>query len=63
MWHVSFRSGVATLRTAIHLLLTYFLTQLFNDFKQYMHQLLQMDPRDPLPHAHRAVDEGGRSVR
>jgi len=22
MWHVSFRSGVATLRTAIHLLLT-----------------------------------------
>jgi len=23
MWHVSFRSGVATLRTAIHLLLTY----------------------------------------
>ena len=26
MWHVSFRSGVATLRTAIHLLLTYLLT-------------------------------------
>jgi len=25
MWHVSSRSGVATLRTAIHLLLTYFL--------------------------------------
>ena len=25
MWHVSFRSGVATLRTAIHLLLTYLL--------------------------------------
>ena len=25
-WHVSSRSGVATLRTAIHLLLTYFLT-------------------------------------
>ena len=24
MWHVSSRSGVATLRTAIHLLLTYF---------------------------------------
>ena len=23
MWHVSYRSGVATLRTAIHLLLTY----------------------------------------
>jgi len=23
MWHVSFRSGVATLQTAIHLLLTY----------------------------------------
>ena len=28
MWHVSFRSGVATLRTAIHLLLTYLLTAL-----------------------------------
>jgi len=26
MWHVSSRSGVATLRTAIHLLLTYLLT-------------------------------------
>ena len=26
MWHVSYRSGVATLRTAIHLLLTYLLT-------------------------------------
>jgi len=26
MWHVSSRSGVATLRTAIHLLLTYVLT-------------------------------------
>jgi len=26
MWHVSSRSGVATLRTAIHLLLTYSLT-------------------------------------
>jgi len=25
MWHVSSRSGVATLRTAIHLLLTYLL--------------------------------------
>jgi len=29
MWHVSSRSGVATLRTAIHLLLTYLLTYLF----------------------------------
>jgi len=28
MWHVSSRSGVATLRTAIHLLLTYLLTPL-----------------------------------
>jgi len=28
MWHVSSRSGVATLRTAIHLLLTYLLTHL-----------------------------------
>ena len=28
MWHVSSRSGVATLRTAIHLLLTYLLTGL-----------------------------------
>jgi len=26
MWHVSSRSGVATLRTAIHLLLTYLLS-------------------------------------
>ena len=26
MWHVSSRSGVATLRTAIHLLLIYLLT-------------------------------------
>ena len=30
MWHVSSRSGVATLRTAIHLLLTYLLLQNFN---------------------------------
>jgi len=28
MWHVTSRSGVATLRTAIHLLLTYLLTYL-----------------------------------
>ena len=28
MWHVSSRSGVATLRTAIHLLVTYLLTYL-----------------------------------
>ena len=27
MWHASFRSGVATLRTAIHLLRTYLLTR------------------------------------
>jgi len=26
MWHVSSRSGLATLRTAIHLLLTYLLS-------------------------------------
>ena len=26
MWHVSSRSGMATLRTAIHLLLTYLFT-------------------------------------
>jgi len=25
-------------------------------------QLMQMDPRDALPHAHRAVHRGGRSV-
>ena len=30
MWHVSSRSGVATLRTAIHLLLTYLLTHRLN---------------------------------
>ena len=28
MWHVSSRTGVATLRTAIHLLLTYLITYL-----------------------------------
>ena len=28
MWHVSSRSGVATLRTAVHLLLTYLLTSM-----------------------------------
>ena len=33
MWHVSSRSGVATLQTAIHLLLTYLLT--------YRHLLLR----------------------
>jgi len=27
-----------------------------------MHQLSQMDPRDALPRAHRAVQRGGRSV-
>ena len=30
IWHVSSRSGAATLRTAIHLLLTYLHTHLFN---------------------------------
>ena len=30
MWNVSSRSGVATLQTAIHLLLTYLLTHTFN---------------------------------
>ena len=30
MWHLSSRSGVATLRTAIHLLLTYLLTHRLN---------------------------------
>jgi len=29
MWHVNSRSGVATLRTAIHLLLTYLLTPVY----------------------------------
>jgi len=29
MWHVSSRSGAATLRTAIHLLLTYLLTEAY----------------------------------
>ena len=36
MWHVSFRSGVATLRTAIRLLLTYFTN---NDPAQGLHTL------------------------
>jgi len=31
MWHVSSRSGVATLRTAIQLLLTYLLTYLLQN--------------------------------
>jgi len=31
VWHVSSRSGVATLRTAIHLLLTYLLTYLLTN--------------------------------
>jgi len=30
MWHVSYRSGVATLRTAIHLLLVQFIYLLFS---------------------------------
>ena len=34
MWHVSSRSGVATLRTAIHLLLTYLLTYLLTAANQ-----------------------------
>jgi len=36
MWHVSSRSGVATLRTAIHLLLTYLPKQVvsYTDIKQ-----------------------------
>jgi len=34
MWHVSSRSGVATLRTAIHLLLTYLLT-----YQQHEHSV------------------------
>ena len=34
MWHVSSRSGVATLRTAIHLLLTYLLA--YNIFVQFL---------------------------
>jgi len=32
MWHVSSRSSVATLRTAMHLLLTCLLTYLFDAF-------------------------------
>ena len=32
MWHVSSRSSVATLRTAMHLLLIYLLTYLFDAF-------------------------------
>ena len=35
MWRVSSRSGVATLRTAIHLLLTYLLTQLDTAVRRY----------------------------
>ena len=39
MWHVSSRSSVATLRTAIHLLLTYLLT--------YLHSIPTLGSRAP----------------
>jgi len=39
MWHVSSRSGVATLRTAIHLLLTYLLTYHGRTFSIYLCRL------------------------
>jgi len=42
MWHVSSRSGVATLRTAIHLLLTCLLTPVqFTRFENMWPQLLR----------------------
>ena len=37
MWHVSSRSGVATLRTAIHLLLTYLLTMQLSGVRPFVH--------------------------
>ena len=43
MWHVSSRSGVATLRTAIHLLLTYLLTMLCNGYVTETRKLMS-DP-------------------
>jgi len=36
MWHVSSRSGVATLRTAIHLLLTYLLQLINVSYKTFV---------------------------
>ena len=39
MWHVSSRSGVATLRTAIHLLLTYLLKVKLNGVYQFATRL------------------------
>ena len=36
MWHVSSRSGVATLRTAIHLLLAYLLSYLHTTLNVYV---------------------------
>ena len=43
MWHVSFRSGVATLRTAIHLLLTYLL-KLNCDERKYSARTAALQP-------------------
>jgi len=43
IWHVSSCSGVATLRTAIHLLLTYLLTYLLTDL---LTKVAQLSPRD-----------------
>ena len=44
MWHVSSRSGVATLRTAMHLLLTYLFFSLLIELKaRHVHALAVVD--------------------
>ena len=68
VWHVSSRSGVATLRTAIHLLLTYSTPGggvTANGNKLNECQLSQKDPRDALSDTFIVVlytNEGVRSV-
>ena len=53
MWHVSSRSGVATLRTAIHLLLTYLLTYTHARARAYyLIPIIHTSRFHPLPHTH-----------
>jgi len=56
MWHVSSRSGVATLRTAIHLLLTYFYFTYFytnTANRARYHQRVEADIHSPVYKAER----------
>ena len=54
MWHVSSRSGVATLRTAIHLLLTYLPKMASNE------RCLSVESRDE--HTSRRLEVDDRRV-